>query len=214
MTKPRTATDREVMASTFWTEMDKVDGFFPAIIDSLGSVDGLVNVLPSQKVTFPDEDVPTQVPIINDVVLWQPRIPGVIIRMPIEKLKGAKVGVFIVDHSIDEWREKGGISNFPIDGRRFNKNDAIAVLGLYPETDPWKVSQKANTFEIQVEEGLKISIGDTAQTDQAEIFNLMHNLITNMLAGVNTGTGSFINTTTITKIQTILSKVTNVETIV
>ncbi len=199
---------RDSIISTFWNEMGKVSGFFPAEIVSIPKVDGvevdgLVNVQPNQKIKFQTDKLPTQIPIINDVVLIQPRTNGAIIRVPKESLIGSKVGVCIVDHSIDEWREQKGESTFPTDGRRFNMNDAVCILGLYPETVPWKVAQKPNTFEIQVQQGYKLGIGDGVN----ELLKINYDLMT-ILESLIIDSG--VLGSTITPIKERLEKITNI----
>lgn len=148
--------------------LDDVHTFFPATIVNVRSTD-LVDIQPNVKVKFQGETTDTELPIINNVPLWQPRSQGGLIRFPAEDLKGSKVGVFVAEHSLVEWREKKAVSAFPEEPRRFDINDAVAVLGLYPETLPWLVSQKPNTLEIMVKENNKIGIGN----QNAELLKIM-----------------------------------------
>lgn len=148
--------------------LDDVHTFFPATIINVRPT-GLVDIQPNVKVKFQGETTDTELPIINNVPLWQPRSQGGLIRLPAEDLKGSKVGVFVAEHSLTEWREKKGVSAFPEEPRRFDINDAVAVLGLYPETLPWLISQKPNTLEIMVKENNKIGIGN----QNAELLKIM-----------------------------------------
>jgi hypothetical protein len=195
--------------------MDKVHTFFPGEIVNVKS-SGLIDVQPSVKVLFPGETTPESLSIINNVILWEERSGDAIIRFPKDKLKGAKVGVFITEHSLIEWREKKGVVAFPDEPRRFDINDGVARLGLYPETVPWLTEQKANTLEIQVKEGGKISIGDTNPIPNlnAELLNLFYNFMTNALVGVQdpvSGILPFVNAPKMLEIQNLLGKITNIE---
>jgi len=195
--------------------MDKVHTFFPGEIVNVKS-NGLVDVQPSVKVLFPGESSPESLSIINNVILWEERSNDAIIRFPKDKLKGSKVGVFITEHSLIEWRERKGVVTFPEEPRRFDINDGVARLGLYPETVPWLTAQKSNTLEIQVKEGGKISIGDTNPIPNlsAELLNILYNIITNMLPGVVdpiSGNLPFLNAAKMIEIQNLLGKITNIE---
>lgn len=152
--------------------LDDIHTFFPATIISVRPT-GLVDIQPNVKVRFKGETINTQLPNINNVVLLEARSEGAIIRFPKEDIVGTKVGVFIAEHSLTEWREQKGVSAFPEEDRRFDINDAVAVLGLYPETAPWLVPQKPNTLDIMVKEGNKISIGN----QKAELLKILHDAL-------------------------------------
>lgn len=200
----------DIISTVFWQKMDSVHTFFPGEITEVKS-NGLVNVKPSYKVYFPSETTDEELPVIPDVLLMHTRSDSAIIRVPKETLKGSRVGVLISETCLEDWREKKGATVLPTDGRRYNINDAVALLGLYPETLPWLTEQKPNTLEIQVKGNQKIGIGQNAEG--YEFLSLVYNLITNMLAGVNTGTGLFNNAAQITQIQTALARMTNISTI-
>lgn len=209
---PENAPLRDPIQAVFWEQMDSIHTYFPGEITAIKD-NGLVDVKPSVKIRFFGESTDTPMPIINNVILAQTRSKSSIIRVPRETLKGSKVGVFISEHSLIDWREKKGAAVLPVEGSRFNINDAVAVLGLYPETMPWPVEQLPNTFEIMVNENQKIGIGNTAGD---EAFNLLYNLIVNVLVGTTVttsggnGTGVFTNASKIVEIQAALAKMTNI----
>lgn len=194
----------------FWREMmDGVHTFFPGKIVRVKS-SMLVDVEPTVKVRFFGEKEDTQIPIIPNVVLINFRDEGSIVRSPKESLKGARVGIFCAEHSLNEWRSSKGKSLLPIEGRRFNINDAIAILGLYPETLPWSVEQKPNTFEIQVKQGYKIGIGDTSGN---EIVDIIHQIVEILLqpdSGSDTLTGVSTKGKNLDQIKAILANLGNV----
>ncbi len=206
-----TSAAQDAIDERFKFLFDDFHTFFPAQITNVRPT-GLVDVKPSLKVRFVGETSETALPTINNVPLWQLRSEGVVVRFPTEDLKGSKVGVFCADHSLVEWRAKKGVPAFPEEGRRFDINDAVAMLGFYPETLPWPTEQKAKTYEIQVKNGNKISIGDNnpLPNEQAEVLNILYNLIVNMLFGVIPATGAFVKTAEIAKLQTLLAKITNI----
>ena len=191
--------------------LDDVHTFFPGTIVSVRPT-GLIDIQPNLKVIFPGTTEEVELPVINKVVLIEPRSEGAISRFPKEDLVGTKVGIIISEHSLVEWRQKGGISSLPEEARRFDINDAVAILGLYPETKPWPTEQKPKTLEIQVKVGSKISIGDNNPIPalNAELLNILYNLVTNMLIGVNPSTGLFTNAAKIVQLQTLLAQITNI----
>jgi len=162
--------------------LDNVSTSFPAtIIDPLPKQDGLVNVQPNCKIKFfgDNEEVEPK-PINNVVLVYAGRTEGTIIRPPKEYLIGSKVLVHVAHHSLTEWRSSQGKSVFPEESRRFNINDAVAVLGLYPETKPFfpLVPQKPLTFEIKGVEGTKFSIG----TSTADLLSILFQMNAALIA--------------------------------
>jgi hypothetical protein len=203
------ATFDEAIDERIKFRLDDVHTFFPAEIISVRP-DGLVDIQPKVKVIFPGTDQETELPEINKAVLMQTRNEGAIIRLPKESHVGTKVGVLISEHSLTEWRQTSGGSFLPEEARRFDINDAVALLGFYPETVPWGIAQLPNTLEIQVASGKKISIGDGANS---EVLNLLYNLVVNMLAGVVdpvSGNLPFVNSAKITQLNALLAQITNV----
>lgn len=201
---------RDPIAAVFWEEMDRVHTYFPGEIVSIGNTDGLVNVKPSHKVRFFGEDSDTDMPVINNCILKHSRSEAGIIRFPKEKLKGSRVGVFIAEHSLNEWRSSKGKSLLPIEGRRFNINDAVAVLGLYPETIPWPVTQKPNTLEIMFKEDCKGYFGNTAGDDLFDLVYQLAEIAAKPDSNNDTLTGTSTKGNNISQIVSLLSKIGNV----
>jgi len=194
-------------------KLDDVHTFFPATIIAVRP-DGLVDVQPNLKVILPGEgeEAETELPVINKAILLETRNEGAVIRLPKESHIGTKVGVLISEHSLTEWRQTAGKSFLPEEARRFDFNDAVALLGLYPETLPWGLPQKPNTLEIQVAAGKKISIGDNnpVPITAPELLNLMYNFMTQVLLGTNPATGAMLGAAKITQLQALLAQITNV----
>jgi len=185
---------------------DNVSTSFPAtIIDPLPPEDSLVNVQPNIKIKFLGNEAEVEPKPINNVILvYSSRTEGTIIRPPKEYLIGSKVMVHISEHSLTEWRESRGQSKFPEESRRFNINDAVAVLGAYPETLPWfpLIPQLKNTFEIAGITGTKFQIG----TPTAELLDIVLKLITALIgSGVLPGA----TVTLLTALQTLMTTITN-----
>lgn len=187
--------------------LDNVSTSFPAtIIAPLPAQDGLVNVQPNHKfkAAFGDEEL-TPDSINNVVLMFSGRTKNTIIRPPKEALIGSKVLVMACEHDITEWRSSGGKTVYPGENRRFNFNDAVAILGLYPETVKWPNPQLPDTFEILGLKGVKFKIG----TKKADLVGLAYQILLDMAFGI-TGTAGGVpvtgNFTNLAQIQENLAK--------
>ena len=180
--------------------LSDVSTSFPAtIVAPMPPTDGLVNVQPNHKFKTAVDDTELLPQIINNVVLVYPgRTQQTIIRPPKEALIGSKVLVLACEHSLTEWRSSSGASIYPEDGRQFDSNDAIAIMGLYPETMPWPNPQLPATFEMLGTEGVKFKMG----TQTADLPGLAYQILLLMSAGVDPVVGpthgQFINLAQIT----------------
>lgn len=186
--------------------MDRYNTVFPGtIITSQPPVDGLVTVQPNTKFKMRGSDKEiTQKPINNVVLIRTDRTINTVSRPPVESLVGSKVLVLACDHAITEWRSSGGDSVYPSDERRFNINDAIAILGLYPETVPFSTTpQKPLTWELLGKPGVKFSIG----TSVADLLNIVFKMNAALIASPTLDAGT---KTLLTAQQALLATITNI----
>jgi hypothetical protein len=199
----------EGIEDVVWRILDDVSTAFPATIIGLGKVDGLVSVQPNHKFKAARDDTEIEPPAINNVVLVYPGRTGQTIqRPPKEALIGSKVLVVACEHSLTEWRSSAGKSVYPSANRRFDANDAVAILGLYPETLQWPNPQLPATWEFLIKEGFKIKMG----TQTADFPGLAYQILFLMSAGVNTSTGQFTNISQITPLLTKLLTIVHPQT--
>lgn len=194
--------------------LDTVSTCFPAtIISPLPPLDGLVNVQPNHKYKIEGDNTEITPSPINNVVLVYPgRTQRTIIRPPKEGLIGSKVLVLACEHDITEWRSSGGKSVYPGENRRFNINDAVAILGLYPETLTWSDPQKLDTFEFLGTSGVKFRIG----TSEADLLKIMYDFL-KFFQEVGAGSGDALaaNLTAaqpalLLTLKTLMEKITNI----
>jgi hypothetical protein len=201
------AEQTETIESVVRRVLDTVSTSFPATILSVPN-EGLVNVQPNVKFkTSETGEAIEPRPINNVVLMYGDRTEQTIQRPPKEGLVGSKVLVLACEHSLTEWRSSGGKSIYPKENRAFNLNDAVAILGFYPETLKWPNPQKPLTWEFLIKEGFKIAIG----TKNADFVGLTYQILFDMAAGVDPDTGVFLNIATITpnlvKLLTIVNPV-------
>lgn len=152
---------------------------FPATIIAPSQIEGLVDVQPNHKFKIPGNPKElTPNPINNVPLLSLHRTSGkklaTIIRPPKESLIGTKVLCVTCEHSITEWRSSDGGTVFARENRRFDINDAVAIIGLYPETVKWSLDpQKPDTFEFLGTSGVKFHIG----TSTADFLKIMYDFL-------------------------------------
>jgi len=182
---------------------DNLSVMFPGIIIAPSAKEGLVDVQPNIKIKFLGSNEEVEPKAINNVILHYPARTGqTIIRPPRESLIGSKVMVHISEHSLTEWRESGGKSVFPEESRRFNLNDAVAVLGMYSEKVLWPNPQLPNTFQIAGLEGTKFSIG----TQTADLLSILFNI---NAALISSGVLPGATVTALTAQQDLLTTIAN-----
>ena len=145
----------------------------PARVDAWDSANGTVDVTPVFKETLEGDDATTvQEPAaITKVPVCWPRAGDWFLSMPIAV--GDYVLLVFADRSMDIWQQRGGVVD-PIDLRRHNVTDAIAIPGVYPKPDVLTESDLATDFFIGEQGGAgvriktdgTIELGATAGTKQ------------------------------------------------
>lgn len=187
---PTEAEPTEAIEDVVRRVLGDVSTSFPGtIVASKPEKDGLVTVQPNHKYKVGASDKEITPAPINNVVLM--RVGGTsqtIERPPKESLIGSKVLCVVSQHSLTEWRSSKGSSVYPSDDRQFDENDAVAILGLYPETLPWPNPQLPLTWEFMAKEGVKFKMG----TQQADLPGLAYQILLYMSAGVDPS-GQFLS---------------------
>lgn len=204
---PEDAEIRETIENVVYNVLSGVSTAFPGtIVAPLPPLDGLVNVQPNHRYRSPIDNSETLPSIVNNAVLvYNGRTKQTISRPPRESLIGSKVLVLACEHSLTEWRSSKGASVYPQENRIFDKNDSIAILGLYPETIQWTNPQMPNTWEFLGREGTKFKIG----TSTADLCGIIYQVLLLMSAGVDPDTGIFLSLAQITPLITKLLTIVN-----
>jgi hypothetical protein len=89
---------------------------------------------------------------------------------------GDTVLLVICDRSIDEWKATGLPENVPVDIRRFDLTDAVALAGLHPNNRPIPASGWAEGATVL--QGLDIRLGSSAATSPVALAPLVQALWT------------------------------------
>lgn len=119
----------------------------PGVIESYDPATGLASVKPSLKRKYAGETESTEYPVVSGVPVIFPRVANAFLRVPVAK--GDNVLLVFSERSLDKWMEKGG-AVAPEDPAKFGLNDAVAILGLYPKTDPLSPNGSNTSLEIAV----------------------------------------------------------------
>jgi hypothetical protein len=109
----------------------------PGIVESFDASKNTVNVQPALiRVYETGEEV--QLPIINQVPIVYPSGMGGKCSITFPLTAGDSVFLIFSERSLDNWKQKGGVVD-PVDPRKFNLTDAVAIPGANPFTSPLKV---------------------------------------------------------------------------
>lgn len=117
----------------------------PGQIETYDQTTGLATIQPTLRRKYRSESVAVPLPVISDVPVVMPRSGNTIIKTPIGP--GDYVLLVFSERAMARWMENGGIVD-PLDPAMFSLNDAIAIPGLYPKTEPPKPNAPATSIEI------------------------------------------------------------------
>lgn len=137
----------EVIKKAIDQTLTNVHTSMPGVIESYDSVTGLASVKPSLKRKYAGETNSTEYPVVSGVPVIFPRVANAFLRLPVAK--GDNVLLVFAERSLDKWIEKGG-TVAPEDPAKFGLNDAVAIPGLYPKTDPLSPNGADTSLEIAV----------------------------------------------------------------
>lgn len=104
----------------------------PAEVQSYDTTTNSVDVQPNFKRTYTDGDT-VDLPIIRSVPVAFPRAGTAGITFPIKR--GDSVLLIFSERSLDKWKNTGGTIT-PDDPRTHDLSDAIAIPGIYPQSNP------------------------------------------------------------------------------
>jgi len=121
-----------VMNQAIENALNNVNVSIPAQVVAVDNAKGFVDVQPVLKKRYSDGEL-VDIPVISKVPIATYRANDAFISLPVKV--GDYVNLIFSQRSLDVWLNKGGIVD-PVDPRKFNISDAIAYLGVYPETMP------------------------------------------------------------------------------
>jgi len=133
----------------------------PAIVDSFSASDKTVDVTPALQKTFEDGSK-LYLPQIKGVPVIYPQAANFAIVFPIAV--GDSVLLIFSQRSIERWKERGGKLD-PLDVRKHDLSDAVAIPGLYKiaggeAVEAGKVKIKYHDALIEIEETNRIKVSN------------------------------------------------------
>lgn len=146
---------------------NSVSTSFPATISKVNKAKVnpntvIVDVVPNLM----DLDAATGAPIPDEILdiplMMVGRTNNFLIRPPTDadSLVGAGVNCFVSSRYLANWRKTGGVV-VANDARRFDKADAVAILGLFPDVQSWPFPPKAKTAQMKVLNGTFFEWGNS-----------------------------------------------------
>jgi hypothetical protein len=167
----------------------------PARVERVDLAKGLIDAKPLVKDSHDDAEgnrVPVSVPVICNVPVIFPGVGGMRITFPISK--GDTVMLLFSERSLDTWLVRGGEVD-PVDDRRHQLSDAVAIPGLRDFAHPWKgTSSSAVTIGQDGATQHGAGMGDRLRTELDAVWNAITNHI--HLAACTGGTTTVSPTTT------------------
>ncbi len=192
----------DLIETVVWRVLSGVHTCFPAKITKVynAKVDPLTTVVDVVAGLGEYNDItgsPDEVEILNIPLVYPGRTNNFIIRPPVDSasLVGSFVKISVSDTFIAEWKKTGGTNLTITDPRRFDRRDAIAEFGLYPDKMPWPTPPKDSTAQIKVKQGTMLEIGNS----EADIPRMLQDLVailTTNGAIIDAGAGVDPNPTT------------------
>lgn len=130
--------------------------------------------------------VPYVVPPISNVpVLWPSSSLG---SLTFPLAPGDPVVLLIADRSLDEWKSTGAAANVPMDVRRFDFTDALAIPGGRPFTRPLAATAVSATGPVL--DGADVRLGDGTASDFVALSSLVLGELNKILTLLQTWTVS------------------------
>lgn len=130
----RTPDLAELLRASVREGLAQVHTAIPGVVESYDPVKQTANVLPTVKRPFVNLDGSEGIdeyPVIPNVPVGFPRGGGYFVSLPLQT--GDDVLLVFSEQSIDLWSESDGKGVVdPVDFRRFDLSDAIAIPGGYP----------------------------------------------------------------------------------
>jgi Phage protein Gp138 N-terminal domain len=189
MTSPTTLSDA-VRAAVLY-QLNIIHTSFPGIIVSYDFTTQKATIQPALNKKYTD-GVVRSMPILNNVPVIFPRSGGAALTFPISP--GDTVLVICSERSLDNWLNTGGQVT-PVDPRKFDLSDGIAIPGLFPFSQSSPAPNNSDvvlqyqgskiiidsTGNVKIETSATVAIGNSA----VEVLNILSQAL-GLLAGAAT----------------------------
>lgn len=171
MSGTRIPTLAEVLTAAIDSRLGLLHTALPGRVESYDAASQKATVKPLiQNVELPDEgaEILDVLPVLHDVPVVFPRTAGFFLSLPVAK--GDLVLLVFLERSADLWLHSQGGDTNPVDPRRHDLSDAVAIPGLFPfpralknaATDGVKLGgDAANAMRLEITAGgeFKVTVG-------------------------------------------------------
>lgn len=185
----------DLIETVVWRVLSGVHTCFPAKIEAVraskvNANSTVVDVVAAMGELNPDTNTPDKIQILNVPLVYPGRTGKFIIRPPVDKdsLINAYVKISVSDTFLADWKKTGGTNLTITNKRRFDRNDAIAEFGFYPDSMPWSTPPKENTAQMKVKKGTFLELGNS-ETDIPRLIADMMNIFS---TAASTGSGGLL----------------------
>lgn len=148
----------------FLSILEDMFGMMPGSIVSYDDKTRLATVQPALQRRYKGDDLPTDLPAVQRVLIVQPQTKNAQSRLPVDP--GDKVTMFFADRAIDNWLAGNGEAKTSNDVRMHALDDAFAFLGAWPpgadgatDDDPGAAIMQNMDAEIKIRKDSTIEIG-------------------------------------------------------
>ena len=158
----------DLIETVVWRVLSGVHTCFPAQITAVrpfksNPLTTVVDVTAALGELNSITNSPDPIQILNVPLVFPGRTGKFILRPPVDPLSlvGCPVKISVSDTFIADWKKTGGVNLAIADKRRFDRRDAIAEFGLYPDSTPWPTPAKDGTAQMKVSPGTFLEIGNS-----------------------------------------------------
>ena len=209
MTSPSSLTDG--IRNAILYQLSNIHTAFPGKIISYDYVQKRASIQPQINKRYSDGDVGIM-PILTSVPVIFPYASGASITFPVNP--GDFCFVICCERSIDQWITSGE-QGTPLDNRKFDLSDGVAIMGLLPftETSPatnntdFMITYKGSQIIIQESGNIILNTSATVSIGNSttELLNILYQTLGYLNA--NSG-GTFLNSGQYLALQTSLGEIT------
>ncbi len=167
----QTPTLAEVLTSALDARLDRVHTSLPAKVLSYNATKQMVDVSPLIKTRFFDETgapIVEALPVVTNVPVIFPGSGSFGLTFPVTT--GDIVLLIFAESSLDKWKSQGGTVD-PLDHRKHDLSDAVAIVGLRPLPNVLHNVPDSNFITLGSDSGLSDFVALAAKTN-ARLANL------------------------------------------
>jgi hypothetical protein len=186
---PATSPDLgDLLADAMAAVQGRIETAIPATVVSYDPARQVVSVKPTVSGRYQDPEtgalVPYPLPTVANVPVAFPSSAGFAITWPLSP--GDTVLLVTASRSLDEWKSTGAAETVPLDTRRHDLTDCVAIPGLRPLTAP--VGSTGWAAGALVLEGVEVRLGSSVATSPVVLQTLLSSFLSTLKTWLDTHT--------------------------